>query len=139
MEGRLCVGFTGNRYGMTEEQKTVFKAVINGLAPDEFHHGDCVGCDCEAHKIFVGVKYIHPPIIPDERAFCEGDFIDKEKPYLDRNKDIVDCCSILIATPSGVDEYVRSGTWSTIRYARKKKKVIYVIYPDGKLEIENKK
>jgi hypothetical protein len=41
-----------------------------------------------------------------------------EKSYLDRNHDIVDSCSILLALPTG-QEILPSGTWATIRYARR--------------------
>lgn len=51
-----------------------------------------------------------------------------EKPYLKRNIDIVDNTDILIGCPSG-EEIVRSGTWHTIRYAKKQNKKIMMIRP----------
>jgi hypothetical protein len=53
------------------------------------------------------------------RSFCESTNILKPKPFLDRNKDIVNSCDILIACPENDIEVLRSGTWSTIRYAKK--------------------
>ena len=50
------------------------------------------------------------------------------KPYLDRNRDIVDACEVLLATPDG-PERLRSGTWSTVRYARKIGKPVEVRLP----------
>ena len=49
--------------------------------------------------------------------------------YLDgftetRNKDIVNSCDILIACPENDKEVIRSGTWSTIRYAKKINKTV---------------
>jgi hypothetical protein len=39
----------------------------------------------------------------------------------------------LIATPSTDDEQLRSGTWATVRYARKAKKRIKLIFPNEKI------
>lgn len=50
------------------------------------------------------------------------------KPPLERNKDIVDMCDILIAVPIDPEvEEQRSGTWATIRIARAKGKKIIMI------------
>lgn len=91
---------------------------------------------------------IHPPTVELHRAFChrkvtwwafgrnyekmaeivwlfppvnrEPDFTVLEPlPYLKRNHDIVDTCDFLLALPGTEQEIVRSGTWATIRYARK--------------------
>lgn len=76
---------------------------------------------------------IHPPINPAKRAWCTGDFTYPEKDYLDRNRDIVNCTDILITCPSGYTEKLRSGTWATIRYARKIGKTVVIIFPDGSI------
>ena len=44
---------------------------------------------------------------------------------------LVDACEVLLATPKG-PEKLRSGTWATVRYARKVGKRIVIIEPDGK-------
>lgn len=129
------VGFTGTQLGMTMEQKREFRHLIVSLNPSEFHHGDCVGADADAHRIVK--RYlpdcriiIHPPVIESKRAFCEGAFrILPAKEYLARNRDIVDATSRLIATPKELDEQMRSGTWSTIRYARKLGIKIDILFP----------
>jgi len=54
-----------------------------------------------------------------------------------RNHKIVDICDILVAFPQTNSETVRSGTYATIRYARKCKKPIIIIYPDGSVKKEN--
>jgi hypothetical protein len=139
----MKVGFTGTREGMTPQQKAEFVIIITELDMEDFHHGDCTGSDEEAHNWVKELKddiniVIHPPCSKDYRACCKGNLEIKPKPYLDRNKDIVDACDILIATPQD-KEKLRSGTWSTIRYARKLGKDIYIIYPNGtvKREIRN--
>lgn len=132
----MKIGFTGTRKGMTSDQKEVFKREIFRLKPDEFHHGDCVGSDAEAHDIIVELLpniecYIHPCNLKDLRAFRDGKFIFPEMPPLKRNHDIVDSTDLLIATPSSGYEVLHSGTWATIRYARKQKKEVIIIDPNG--------
>ena len=46
----------------------------------------------------------------------------------------MDNSDILIATPKEKEEQLRSGTWATIRYAKKTKKIVFLVYPDGKYE-----
>lgn len=136
------IGFTGTQRGMTGHQKKSFSNFIfpyykyNDLT---FHHGDCIGADEEAHKIisdnFKLTKIIvHPPLIQASRAFCKGREVRNLKKYIDRNHDIVDETDFIIATPYQIREIVRSGTWATIRYAKKHKKKAIIIYPDGTLE-----
>jgi hypothetical protein len=128
------VGFTGSRRGMSDLQKKKVIKIINKLNPHIIHHGDCVGCDKEFNDICESIyKVIHPPKDESQRAFCEGDEILKEKPYLERNKDIVNCCDLMIATPFESNEILRSGTWSTIRYAIKENKNIIIVLPNGKV------
>lgn len=128
------VGFTGTQIGMSDNQKEQFLKYFKDLFLEceyiEFHHGDCVGADCEAHEIarnFGCYIIIHPPTNSSKRAFCKGDKILNPKEYLERNHDIVDSCEILICAPKNDFEELRSGTWSTYRYAKKKKKEIKIL------------
>jgi len=135
----MKVGFTGTQNGMTAEQLRTFGEIIKKLRIDEFHHGDCVGADKEAVEAVIYVQpdvhvVCHPPENPSKRAFTSFNETRDEKPYLVRNHDIVDECGLLIATPWEYAEELRSGTWATIRYARKSGKRIVVIYPDGTLQ-----
>ena len=129
------LGFTGTRKGMTDEQRTVFTAQLVICNPHEFHDGDCTGADEEAHAIvreYVGCRMIgHPPDNDKARAHCMYDMNFLPKPYLDRNRDIVDDVDRMIATPDTMEEKERGGTWYTIRYARKQSRKLTIIYPDG--------
>jgi len=101
------------------------------------HHGDCIGADAQAHDIAVslGCKVIiHPPDNARQRAFKSGAHIRAPKPYLVRNKHIVRETELLIAMPSEFSEQHRSGTWSTVRYARRVGRAVRVILPDGTIE-----
>ena len=128
----MIFGFTGTRQGMSRIQKTFLISAMMLAKPKEFHHGDCVGADADAHKIIrnwvpICRIVIHPPGSITDRAFCEGDEARPMKPYLVRNRNIVDSCDVLIAAPLGEDEEWRSGTWSTIRYARKRGTKVYIL------------
>ena len=136
------VGFTGTRSGMNEYQKIGVHGVLRALKKHghiEFHHGDCTGADEQSDEIAHDIGFtviIHPPINPKQRAYCKNAYeIRDEKEYIDRNHDIVDETDILIAIPHEDTEIKRgSGTWATIRYAKKMKKPIVIIYPN-KVEI----
>lgn len=131
---------TGSRKGMTVLAKEKLQIFLDHNIVTEGHHGDCIGADQIFHNILVKnvIKtYIHPPIDGKYRAFCIGNFIYEKKEYLERNKKIVDETDILIAFPSEKEEQLRSGTWSTIRYARKQGKEIYIIFPNGETKSEN--
>lgn len=141
----MRIGFTGTSDGMTRIQAEVFSRTLLDLNPTEFHHGDCVGADTQAHDRASSISSIkivlHPPINPQARSFCklrptDESFVRKE--YLVRNRDIVDCTECLLATPGQMTEILRSGTWSTVRYARKQKKMLIIIFPDGTVNEDNR-
>lgn len=58
------------------------------------------------------------------------------KDYLARNHDIVDAAGLLIAAPSGPAEKRRSGTWATVRHARKQGTRIWIVLPSGEIAVE---
>jgi nucleoside 2-deoxyribosyltransferase len=128
------IGFTGTQKGMSPGQKEELIWYLHELAaypaPIIFHHGDCIGADEDAHLIAkrYGAKvHIHPPFDSPKRAHCHGDVTHNEKENLARNRDIVDACDVLIAAPDGDHERLRSGTWSTVRYARRKGKAVRIL------------
>jgi hypothetical protein len=57
----------------------------------------------------------------------------REKPYVDRNKDIVLDTIALIAAPAEPIEQPGGGTWSTIRFGLKQGRTVIIILPDGKI------
>ncbi len=136
----MAVGFTGTQDGITHKQ--VLQLLNTYLIHEsEIHHGDCIGADEQFHYLARSIQMpsiqIHPPINESKRAFCDGPGVDilPAKEYLDRNKDIVNATEYLIACPGGYEEIMRSGTWSTVRYAAKKEKDVYIIFPDGSVQV----
>lgn len=138
------IGFTGTQAGMTPEQKKGVSALL-GLATTrvasevEFHHGDCVGADAEAHEIASGLGFstiVHPPEDSKKRAGCLGNIIRPPRSYRERNQDIVNMTDFLIAAPKTMQEEIRSGTWMTVRMARKAARTIFIVWPDGTVKVE---
>lgn len=136
----MRVGFTGTQEGMTYLQSQFVYDEVMMLNPDEVHHGMCIGADQRLDDMlghtWVKAVHGHPPSNTSKMAECECDVIHEPKEYLARNRDIVDVTSWLIAAPRGPEE-LRSGTWSTIRYARKLGRPITICWPDGTVSREN--
>ena len=140
MKAKIKIGFTGTRKGMTPDQLIRFVETIGAIEKKseivEFHHGGCIGADNDAHILLKPMRTIaivvHPPIDKTYtfNYFSGASKILPEKEYLDRNHDIVDACQILIACPKEKKEVKRSGTWATIRYARRIGKPVFVIEPE---------
>jgi hypothetical protein len=134
---QIKIGFTGNRYGLRPDQKIQIEALLDKYKNITVSHGDCVGSDTDFHILCVDYKkahpektiqvHIYPPDNPHLRAFNKGDVVMEEKPYLHRNMNIIKNSSLLIACPVDKNkEELRSGTWSTIRQARKIKLTTFI-------------
>lgn len=138
------IGFTGTRKGCTPTQLEALAQILTELLSEPgsvFHHGCCVGADAQAvalirqHVCDVHVTG-HPgdwPPLQDQPSIAASSTVKNCRPNLTRNRDIVDACDLLVACPAGPEE-VRSGTWSTVRYARKCGKPVTIIHPDGRIE-----
>ena len=137
----MKIGFTGTREGLSEMQETALEYFLEKWPITEFHHGCCLGADAEAH----GIAFLrdipihaHPAKNPSLRMsyddYRSAIIIHPKATYLERNRAIVDSTDILIAC-SKQDKEPPSyrgrpgGTWYTIRYARKQKHTIYILYP----------
>ena len=117
----IRIGFTGNRYGLNQEQKEKILMILDKYDDIIVSHGDCVGSDTDFHNICINYKEtyptkkiiitIFPPSNSTLRAFNKGDLLMKKKPYLQRNLDIIKNSNILIACPINKNkEELRSGT-----------------------------
>ncbi len=133
------VGFTGTQKGLARSQRNSLRDVFKLFSIEggaELHLGDCVGADAEAYALALdfGFRTIgHPPVESRKRAFCEFDEVRPRADYLVRNQHIVDETTVLIACPSTVAEARRSGTWATVRMARRFARRIIIIPPDGRV------
>lgn len=140
----MNVSFTGTQRGMTERQRWPLSRLLEELLleeGDEFHYGACVGADDLAakHAEMIGFRVVaHPAndVRPELRAEPRGRVLPA-RPAKERNKDIVTAGDVLIATPRLMKEERRSGTWATVRYARRLGgRRIVILWPDGSREEE---
>jgi hypothetical protein len=139
----IKIGFTGTRKGMTAEQRDALADIFSCYQEIEFHHGDCVGSDAEAHDLVSayfksGLRIvIHPgystnsPADTSMRAFRVGNEVREPKPHFARNRDIVNEIDMLVATPPCKPLPTSGGTSYTVGYARQVGRKVIVVYPDG--------
>ena len=133
----FAIGFTGTSSGMTPAQREAFRRQIQTFAFDEFHHGDCVGADKEAHEEVrrwcPSVRIvIHPPVDDAHRAHCDGDELREPKTHFARNRAIVAESNLVIGVSVAPKRLDRGGTWYTLDHANRQPRVtVHVIWPDG--------
>lgn len=139
----IQIGFTGTQKGMSKPQyqlvDSLLNDTINEYGVEKVHHGMCIGADLEFHNLCrsKGLYIIGHPGVTGfgkrwNRADCDVDEIEPEMEFLHRNQKIVDACHLLLATPKSEYEELRSGTWATIRRARKAETIgLIVIDPNG--------
>lgn len=138
----MHLGITGSRKGMTEKQFDVIKKLVkegNSII-SHFHHGDCIGVDVQTailieHYLPDVWIVCHPPDKVNTRGFGPYHEIYSPKPYLVRDQAIVNLSKYLWAVPDK-PECVRSGTWATVRMARKKGIPITIVMPNGEINYE---
>ena len=139
----MNVGFTGTQNGMREEQRVAVKRLLAELHTtddDEFHYGACVGADTQAVFDAIDVGYVILAYQANNVSHSKHGLIPKDAiivtpmAALTRNKRIVDNTDILVVAPQRVSETLRSGTWATVRYARKQGKPIIYVWPDGRIQ-----
>jgi len=140
--GYSSVGIIGTRHGLTPQQQSTLHSFFekNIFSLKEAHHGDEIGTDLVFHKIAksFGLKIIiHPPDSPLKRAFLKGNEILEEKNPDERNKEIIDLVDLVIIAPSDISMKKPNAfnLNTAILYAKKIKKPIMMLYPDGKFTI----
>lgn len=141
----MRLGFTGTKQGLSWSQRETLSKYVNQVRPEieVARHGDCIGSDFQFHIFCIDVKVpeliIHPPSDPKYRAYAHLIYsapetkitVLPEEPYLDRDHAMVDGIDYLVVCPITSEEFLRSGTWATYRYAKKKSVPHLIIYPDG--------
>lgn len=132
----MVIGFTGTRdiSKVSVERQTQLASQIEDIWADNSFkivaiHGGAIGADTLFHELCMDINipiHCRPAYVETDLYGCDVEYIPE--PPLVRNKKIVDDCDILIALPIDPDvEEARSGTWATIRYARKSNKQIIII------------
>ena len=137
----MHLGISGTKKGMKEAQFDVIKEFIqedNSIT--HLHEGDCVGVDNQVTLMYNDLRpevwiVRHPPRKTAYQAFGPYDETREPKDYLVRDQDNVNESDYLWACPDGA-ERVRSGTWATVRMARKKGIPITIVMPNGEIIYE---
>lgn len=140
----MIVGFTGTREGCTPAQGGALARLVRDWEDmTEFHHGAAFGADTEA---VTHVAYYQPGAAIHARpcdikgassyaALSASQVTHPARRPLDRNGDIVAACAALVVCPAG-PEVMRSGTWATVRRARKARRRMVFVWPDGSVTTE---
>lgn len=133
------IGITGTRNGWTDQQRVIFVSRCLPLYSFEFHHGLCVGVDCQSHDEVRNLaphgRIIgHPSVDKKLQKEVNCDELREAKTHFARNRDIVNETDILIVVPMQMEWQSRGGTWYTHDYGVNRGKEVFVIWPDGKLE-----
>lgn len=149
-----AIGFTGTRKGFTEAQREGLRLLmawltdtggslpLPGVPQVVGHHGQAEGAD-EAFWLICRELGWGIEMWPALHTTAETGLIVHPKEVLHlpdeplrRNRKIVDVTEALIACPASRREEQRSGTWATVRYARSKRRPIYMVWPDGEGGLE---
>ena len=149
MPGTKHLAVSGSRHPLTLPQRVAADRLMKEAVLEEgfthLHMGDCVGGDLYLTQVWAQYKtatssvIVHPPSGFTLRANWPHYLsIRPPMPYLRRNQMMVHDSEALIAAPGQMTESVRSGTWSTIRYARQKGIPILIILPNGHIRYEAK-
>lgn len=146
----LSVSFTGTRVGMNEPQwetlNDLFPKLFDRDGLNYWHNGDCVGADEQAHTMVWSLKRVrgytivthgYPALVSGKfRAGSAFDRVHTAMPPLVRDLLMVDAAHVTVATPRLMKEERRSGTWASIRYARKTHTPLFIVWPDGRIQVE---
>jgi hypothetical protein len=144
----MILGFTGTRKGLTPQQRAALPSVLAAL-PERVLHGGAEGADTEFHNILrkidstVAIE-VYPASLARQRTWVTlrapeiQTFILHWELPLERNRLIAARCDHLLACPAEPTEQLRSGTWTTVRYARAAGKPITILNPDGSVTEERR-
>jgi len=139
-------GFTGTRAGMTEKQKDLTRACLTLGQPAIIRHGAAYGADREFHAIWreeLPRRFadVWPADDKSRKLFDDQDnvAVNPVLPPLQRNEEIVKRSKYMIATPHTQQEELRSGTWATVRCARRLEKPCLIIWPNGVMTLDFQK
>ncbi len=148
----MKIGFIGTLKGFNEKQSETYTGLLRKFRQKydyiEYHSGDCKGGDELSFSMIIKYEIadkieIHPPgadhirinLLNNEKYKLPSDIKTKirdTRPFSEIPIDITEQCDALIVLPNDTSERSESDLWRAVRYARKSKKNIFIIYPNGK-------
>lgn len=139
------IGFTGTQRTMTLAQHTLLVTELETLragGADLMVNGCCEGSDRIAWRIWrdLGGRFcLRPGDRGQFRWACDvardEDMVHSPIGYMPRN-DLIAEAPTVVATPREESEIDRSGTWATVRRARRHGSALAIILPSGTVERE---
>lgn len=136
----MKIAFTGTREGMNEYQLEQLEKILTENRSFIVYggHGNCIGADVQFHKAFRRILdrntylAVFPSTSKRTRAPDPRDasYIDDPESPTTRDHTIVISAGpggTLIAAPLDDNETAKSGTWLTVRYARKRKIKVIIL------------
>lgn len=138
------LAFTGARAGLsTVQQQHLWRLlrILYGRGFRTLLQGCAVGADEACALLAEQTGYLvegHPSNVRSQisvPALICCDRLHRPAPPLVRNRVMVEAAALLLACPAG-PEVLRSGTWSTIRHARRIRRQHWLLFPDGSLRRE---
>lgn len=127
------LGMTGTRNGMNKFQALNAFKLIKFFDPNELHHGAAIGADAQCHEItmLLNIRAIaHRPSKTEFMAPCKGAINRSPKPYLVRDRDIVNESKLMLSFPKEEwTGYNKGGTAYTTKYSLDREVPIIIITP----------
>ncbi len=140
----MILGFTGTRRGMTPAQRAALADCVSAL-PARAVHGGAVGADEEfdAFLVRIGMAPQNIDVYPASAGrwikwVDAGRTTYAVAEPLVRNRTIALGCDYLVAAPATAHEVLRSGTWATVRRARRAGRSIVILLPGGGVREEKR-
>lgn len=144
------IAFTGTRRGLSRSQYQALVEVLSAFPGAPVHNGAAHGADreCLAALTKLGPRNVHYwPSNESQREYAFRWGTDFERhplgakfnpmlPPLDRNRRMVEAATVVVACPQGYAEELRSGTWATVRHARRLGRRLVIVWPDGQVTRE---
>jgi hypothetical protein len=135
----MILGFTGTRKGLSKAQRSALPYALCAIRADQVIHGGAMGADTEFGTWTGSVEVVIYPASAERYEYwrcVQSPWLTINPPIkpLVRNVIIANRCDHLLACPAEMVEQQRSGTWATVRYARKAGKPITLLLPDGSIQ-----
>ena len=138
-------GFTGSRYGSSNEQLAWLYQTLEDNRPNAIHHGACQGADHNVHLAALHLDipiHVWPPTNPKwlaEECLTPHKLVTVHHamPYMPRNREIVRHAEVVKALPrqeTQPDLMEWGDTWYTVDFARRVFKPVDICYPSGRVE-----
>jgi hypothetical protein len=141
----MRLGFIGTTKGLNKAQKATLAKLLSKLGPEEIHLGDHSGDDAEFEpiaRIFPSRLIFHPHRVDKDHPYQSRAMLAKGSEEsvavvgrLEALRDIVDVAETMIFTPTEREPKSHDECWAAIYYARRRRKQIWYVFPDGQAKL----